>query len=260
MTAATRNGGARRSRARYVYGIVPAATDLPDDQDGIGGGGLELLTHGSVAAVVESIGTDRTFGRREDLLAHSAVLNRLVQDGPVVPVRFGSVVSAGADVVEEVLAPNHDRFAGLLDDLTGRAQFTLRARYVEDVILREVIEEYPEVAALREQTSVQPEELSYNRRIRQGEIVARAIELKRSADSARIVESLMPHCVDYHVTEGAGADNLLDASFLVETGQRHAFEQAAEDAARQLRDRARLKLLGPLAPFDFVAGGTPWAS
>ena len=49
------------------------------------------------------------------------------------------------------------------------------------------------------------------------------------------------------------AEGLVNASFLVEDERRTAFEQAAEELAKYWNGRVRLRLLGPLAPYDFVA-------
>jgi hypothetical protein len=41
-------------------------------------------------------------------------------------------------------------------------------------------------------------------------------------------------------------------AFLVETGQAEALRQAVERLAGEWRDRAELRLTGPLAAYDFV--------
>jgi hypothetical protein len=48
-------------------------------------------------------------------------------------------------------------------------------------------------------------------------------------------------------------DHMADVAFLVDVEQREAFEDAAEAVAEAMQERARLRLLGPMAPYDFVA-------
>ena len=200
------------------------------------------------------IDVERPPGRRKDLLAHSAVLDAVAAAGPVVPVQFGSVLPDSASVVEDFLDPDHDRFAELLEQLTGRTQFNLRATYNEAAVLAEVVAEDPEVAELRERTRDLPEEVGYGERVRLGELVASALEAKREHDAGILLDAVLPHVAAHNVRNGSGVDHLLDVAFLVDEDRREGFEEALESLAEAMHERARLQLFGPLAPYDFVEG------
>lgn len=251
MSAVDADLVASSERAYHVLGIVPAGTRLPA-LPGADAGGLLLLACEQVAALVHVVPADQPLGTRADLVTYSTVLDAVAAHGPVVPVRFGSVLAGREDVVTELLAPNHERFADLLSGLAGRVQFTVRARYEQEVVLAEVLAERPDIAALREQTRDQPEEASYYARVRQGELISQAVEDKRAVDGQALLDAMAPHAVSYHVREGSGPDHLSEVSFLVSSDERAAFEDAAEALAEMLHARARVRLLGPLAPYDFV--------
>lgn len=239
--------------ACYVYGIVPASSSgLPEGVTGVDGAPVELVPHGDLAAAVAVITVERPPGRRADLVAHSEVLDALAAVGPVVPVQFGSVMPNRQAVVEEVLVPEEDRFRHLLSELSGRAQYNLKATYHEPVVLAEIVAEQPEVAELRERTRDMPEEVSYADRVRLGELVAKAMETKRELDGQVVLDAVLPHCAAYRLRSGSGVDHLLDAAFLVDDDQRAAFEDTLESLAEGMHERARLRLLGPLAAYDFV--------
>jgi hypothetical protein len=170
----------------YVYGVVLADPGrLPAGLTGVDGSPVELVALGDVAAAVGRIALERPPGRRADLLAHSAVLDALAAGGPVVPVQFGAVVPQLEDVVADVLAPRAERFAGLLAELAGRQQFNLRGRYNEAAVLAEVVAEDAEIAALRERTRELPEHVGQAERVRLGELVSRALEVKREHPTSR---------------------------------------------------------------------------
>lgn len=241
------------TQALYVYGIVPATAALGQLDEGAGmGGELRLLTDGEIGAVVESVEPDRPLGRRRDLIAHSTVLNGLALQGPVLPMRFGSVVLGEQAVVDELLRPQHEHFAALLDEVAGKLQFNLRARYQLDTVLAEVIAAEPEIAELRRRTTGLPEDAGYYDRVRLGELVAKAVDVRRQHDSRHLVDLLAEHAEDYKVREGSGMDDLAEISFLVTQDRQDAFEQAAEALAEELDGRARLSLVGPMALYDFV--------
>jgi hypothetical protein len=122
--------------ATYVYGLVPADAELPDDLVGLGpSGSVSVVAHEGVAAVVGDVPTDRPIGTRDDLVAHESVVDRIAAVTTVLPMRFPAVIE-DSSVVEELLAPHHETFARGLEALEGTVQYTLKARYDTDVLLR----------------------------------------------------------------------------------------------------------------------------
>lgn len=241
-------------RGCYVYGVVPAGSPGVEGLTGVDGAGIELVPHGAVAAVVGVIRVERPPGRRADLVAHHEVLDALAARGPVVPVRFGSVMRDRQEVVELLLAQDEDRLAGLLEELTGRSQFNLRGSYQESAVLAEVVAEDPEVAALRERTRDLPEDAGYADRVRLGELVARAMEAKREVDAQIVLDAVLPLCTAHRIRPGGGVDHVLDVALLVDDDRRGTFEETLESVAEGVHERVRLRLMGPLAPYDFVEG------
>jgi hypothetical protein len=239
----------------YVYGVVPADLVLPKDLKGVAGQVVSLIPYGDVAAVTSLLDSNRTLAGRDDLLAHSRVLDAIAAVGPVLPIRFGSVLQDRDAVKTNLLEPDQDRFHAMLDDVAGQSQFVVRARYVERQILTEVVAENAEIARLRAATRDAPDDSSYGDRVRLGELVARALEAKSAEDGRNLLTELERHAAAVNIREGAGVDRLLDVALLVEDSKRAEFEQAVEELAGAFSGRATLKLIGPTAPYDFVAAG-----
>ncbi|TQM38484.1 GvpL/GvpF family gas vesicle protein [Pseudonocardia cypriaca] len=238
--------------ATYVYGLVGADTDLPDDLKGLGPSGrVTTVTHGKVAAIVSDVPVDRPLGTRDDLLAHEAVVDTVAATTAVLPMRFPAVVEEKG-VVEELLGPHHDRFVAVLGELEGRVQFTLKGRYEQEPVLREVIEADPEIRALQEKVRDLPEDASYYDRVRLGELIVAALEERRDDESAQMLRRLEPFAAGTVANQPGQPDDVVNAAFLVERERAAEFESAVEDLGRDLAGRVRLRLLGPLAPYDFV--------
>ena len=121
-------------------------------------------------------------------------------------------------------------------------------------MLAEVVDSDPEIARLRQRTRDVPEDVAYPDRVRLGELVARAMEVKREDDGNVILDAVLPHVAAHNIRSGSGVDHLLDVAFLVDDERREAFEDVLEQLAEAMHERARLQLFGPLAPFDFVEG------
>jgi hypothetical protein len=240
--------------AVYVYGLVGADAQLPEDLTGLGPSGkVSTLVHGDVAAIIGDVPPDRPLGTRDDLLAHEAVVDTVAVGTAVLPMRFPAVVEEDG-VVEELLAPHHDRFVAALSELAGRVQYTLKGRYEQDVVLREVLREHPEVQQLQAEIRDLPEDATYHQRLRLGELVVGDLEERRDAEAEQLVQQLEPFAVGVVVHNPGQPDDVVNAAFLVEQERAQEFEDAVEQQGERLHGRARLRLLGPLAPYDFVPG------
>ncbi|NIK61611.1 GvpL/GvpF family gas vesicle protein [Kribbella shirazensis] len=243
----------------YLYGIVPAGVVVPTDLVGVDEQAVTLVPYGDLAAVTSPLPVEHALVGRADLLAHSRVLDTFAASGPVVPVRFGSVLQSVDAVARELLEPRHDQFQAMLGELAGHAQFTVRARYDERQILTEVVAENAEIAQLRAATRDRSDASSYGERVLLGELVARALERKSAEDGRRLLTELERHATAVNVRESAGLDRLLDVALLVDDKRRGEFESAVEALAAEFAGRARLKLIGPTAPYDFVDAEERWA-
>lgn len=241
--------------AYYVYGVLPAGVRTGERVASASlGGTVRAVEAGPLAALVEEIDDERDLGTREDLVAHSAVLNEVAETTTVVPLRFGTVLPGTAEVTEELLNLRREELLDILDVLRDTMQFNLRARYQLDDLLREVVLANPEIAALRERVSEMPEDAAYYDRVRLGEIVAGEVASRRDQEAQDLLDALAPLAVEHTVKEPSGMDHLLDCAFRVRQDRRADFENAAEQQAEQLAGRAQLRLVGPTAVFDFVPG------
>ena len=238
--------------ALFVYGIVRADADVPP-LTGVGGRPVDEVAHDQLKAVVGEIDVDRPIVSKSDLTGYHEVLNTLASTGPVVPVRFGSALPDRASVVEALLRDRPDMHA-LLDALEGRSQFTLRGRYVEETVLAEVLAGDPVIRRLNDQTRGVPEEASWADRIRLGELVAQAIDHRRRGDASDLLDAILPLVVEHRELRGAGLDHVLEVALLVDDERVPDLEEKLEAYAEAVHERIRLRLVGPLAPYDFTGG------
>jgi Gas vesicle synthesis protein GvpL/GvpF len=253
MTAREGVQEATQDAGCHVYGVVrPDAGRIPEDLTGIDDSPVRLVVHGNVAAVVGEIRLDRPPGRRADLFAYSKVLDALVVSGAVAPVQFGSVLADEESIVEDLLVPNEKHFSALLDELADRAQFNLRATYHEAVALAEIVAANPQIAELRERTRNLPEDVGYGDRVQLGELVAQAMDAKRADDVDMLLNAILARTAAHHVRIGSDLNQVATIAFLVDDDRREDFERQMEALAETVHERIGLRLMGPMAPYDFV--------
>src|SRR5256885_17143858 len=96
-----------------VYGIVPGETQLDGVPAGIGGAPVGRVVSGRLAALVSPVEAEELKATRRDLLSHSAVLERAIAAGPVLPLRFGIVLRDEDAGAQELLQPRRAELTAL---------------------------------------------------------------------------------------------------------------------------------------------------
>lgn len=253
-TKSKRGEKRQRSTSFYVYGIVPSDVEVMEGATGVGDppSPIHVVRHRDVAALVSEVDVDRPLGRPDDLIAHEQVLDATAADAPVLPIRFGAVLTNADAVTEELLEPHHDEFARALSQMEGKAEYVVKARYVEDAILGEILSEDGTARALRDDLREQPEELTRDQRIQLGELINHAIEAKREADTDAVVQAVEPVAVATAVRPPTHDQDAAHVALLAEMNREDDLEEALGRVAEQWTGRVTVRLLGPLAPYDFV--------
>jgi Gas vesicle synthesis protein GvpL/GvpF len=239
--------------AAYVYGIVPAQARMPADLTGIDGQSCQVTGPcGPIAALVSPMPAERPLGTAKDLRTHAQVIEAVARSSAILPMRFGGVM-AGEDAVQsELLEPYQEDFADRLARLRGCDQFTVRGRYEGDIALREVVAEEPDIRRLSERLRDRDELASRGGNIQLGELVAQALERKRQADTDVLAGTLAAHAAAVAEHPSGPPEIAADMAFLVPRQRRRRFEGAAEELAQHWQGRIRLRLVGPLPPYDFT--------
>jgi Gas vesicle synthesis protein GvpL/GvpF len=259
MTTQQDQDETRQQTVTYVYGIVPADVEADPEARGVGesGSGLEVVRYGDIAALVSQIDADRPLGNPEDLTAHAQVLDGAAGEAPVLPLRFGAALTGTEAVTEELLQPHHDEFAAALRELEGKAQYVVKGRYVEEAVLSEILSENDEAAELRESIRGKPEDATRDERIALGELVNNAIVAKREADTQAMVDVLESIGAEVNVREPTHEEEAVQVACLAEVARQGDLEDAVAEVAHRWEERVELRVLGPLAPYDFVTTGEP---
>jgi Gas vesicle synthesis protein GvpL/GvpF len=237
----------------YVYGVASASEGTDVDAPGVGAphGGVRRIVHRDVAALVSDIESGPLAAARE-LRAHWRVLEEAISRATVLPVRFGTVMENDDAVVEQFLAPRHDRLASQLAELAGRVQLTVKASYDEESLMRGVVESSPAVAQLSERVRGRPEAATYYERIKLGELVAGEVGQARERDTALVLGRLEPLAVAARSEQPSGRDEAVNTAFLVERARVGEFSQAVAELESELGTRMKLRYVGPLPPYSFT--------
>ncbi|MEZ5152188.1 GvpL/GvpF family gas vesicle protein [Rhodococcus zopfii] len=251
--------GATGSTGIYVYGIVPGDVETESHATGVGAPPSEVsvVRSGEIAALISEIPVDRPLGTPDDLKAHAELLDGTAAVAPVLPLRFGAVLSDEDAVSEELLDAHRDEFEAALNELEGRAQFVVKARYVEKAVLGEILDENADAARLRDEIRDKPEDATRDARMALGEIINQSIEAKRAEDTQRVVDALEDLEPMVNLREPTHEEDAAHVAVLVELSRQRDLEDIVRSLAQEWEGRAEMDLLGPMAAYDFVMKREP---
>lgn len=259
MARKHQDAGSDEATAIYVYGIVPADVEVEPDAEGVGDppAPVEVIREGDIAALVSPVPADKPLGKPECLRAHARLLDGTASVAPVLPMRFGAVMTDEESVSEELLKKNHDEFSEALHALEGHAEYIVKGRYDEDTILREVISESADAQQLREQMAGMSEDASRQARMALGEVVVKALDAKRAADTDAVVKVLDSVAKQVNVRQPTHELDAVNVALLAEVDQQEELQEKIDELAENWDGRVEVRLMGPLAAYDFVVTRKP---
>ena len=221
-----------------LHGVARAGHPLPGE-----GTPLRLVTWQDLAVIVSDLPAEHVL-TEHDALAHLEMLSALVQDGPVVPFRFGTTAADANDLRTEVLAPGAASLRGHLDRLDGLVEVHVYLRFDEDTALRTVFEENTD----RRRFTGGPD---LGGQIRVGEEIARRLVTWRRAQSDTLLAPV-----------SAVARNQVSLDEREHTEERRAFLiphselETVRAAVAELPGGLDAEFVGPLPAYSFLTEAT----
>jgi hypothetical protein len=126
----------------HLYAVVLADTALPDDTTGVQGQTLDVVRSDDLAAVVSAIDV-AVEATETDAIAHLDVITSLLDTGPVIPMRFGTIAPDTDAVRHEVIEPSRHEFTEHLRATSDVVEVLVTIQVDEDAALREVLSHDP---------------------------------------------------------------------------------------------------------------------
>jgi Gas vesicle synthesis protein GvpL/GvpF len=228
----------------YIYGITRADRSRPA-VEGLGDPPttVRLVESASLAAAVSDL-PEGYVVHDDDARAHLKVLIELLRDGPVLPIRMGTVAPNEDVLRSDVLDASTPELTERLDALDGFVELHVDA---DD-------EEADSIGALAAASGIRPgRPMGLDGRIQLGGQIADLLVDYRQQVGAEIVERLRPLAVqDVPRTAVRSAeDPMLRWAFLVARGDLPKFDAAVADIRRDHPELA-IRYAGPLPPSHFV--------
>ncbi|MDO8691467.1 MAG: GvpL/GvpF family gas vesicle protein [Dehalococcoidia bacterium] len=243
--------------AKYVYCIVRCREERSFEVAAIGDrtNPVQTINHDGLAVVASDSPDIRYDNSRSNMVAHEKVLETVMQELTLLPVRFGTVASALSpeDSIQNLLRIRGTEFTELLDDIDGKVELGLKAFWRDEkAIFDEILVENPEIARVRSRLAGKRPEAVRFEAIELGRMVKEALEAKKGREAARLLSPLTPLADRVRENNTMTDRMILNASFLIDVPSEAAFDRAVEDLDSRYGARMGLKYVGPTPPYNFV--------
>ena len=212
----------------WVYGVTEEPAQRIPAERGLEDARLEGVEAGGLLAVVSWHEDPPREPSHEALWAHERVVESLMAEGPVLPMRFGTALP-DADAVRSAVAARREELAAALDLVRGRVELGVRVQATGD-----------------EEDRARP-------------VTGREYLLARIAADDRATAVHRPldaHAVASRRRATSEAGEVLRAAYLVDAETVPAFRAEVE---RMQAEHGGLAVLctGPWPPYSFVTAGAP---
>jgi len=241
----------------YLYAITDRPKIPVPAEPGLEGALIESIPYRRIAAVVSplSTGTVRVSPGETNLWRHEAVVEALMVDRAVLPVRFGTVLANGTTVQAALTEHNAD-FVAALKHVCGRVELGLRVLWEDNegwasAANHQAIGKRSRQRTVSDGRSYLLARLEEDRRFQAWRQRAELLATELHAHLSRLAaESTKQVLVTPRL--------LLTAAYLVERDRVAAFQQEVK-ALSATYPTLRLLCTGPWPPYSFVTAEVPTA-
>lgn len=247
---------------RYLYGILSSGQKLELGSIGIGerDDTVYTLPYKDTAAIISHSPVVKYPVSRENSLAHAKVLDKAIEQGTVLPVKFCTIAVKEEDIVEKVLKERYQEFRNLMKEMQGKVELGVRARWKDlDAIYAEIVEENEPIKSLKEALLKEKDkQKKYAGSIKVGELVQKALEQKKEREAEELMEELKPLSLKWKKNPLYGDMNVLNAVFLVDQTKEKEFDEKVDELDKKYGERKQLKYTTSRVPYNFVEVVIHW--
>lgn len=260
-------------KRKYIYCIIGFnrnRKDLSNDKykfrkkynsPGIGDRNNEVynISYRDIAAIVSSSPDISYSISRKNLICHQKILEELMEDYTVLPVRFDTVASskngicAEERIKEEVLEDKYNEFKDLLAKMDNKVELGIKASWIDmQMIFQEIVEENKDIKKLRNNLLLKSIDRPYGKEATLGEMVMHALEGKKSKEEGDILKVLKENYIDKRSNKVFGDKMITNLTFLVEKSKVEEFDRLVDKLTATYDGRIKFKYVGPVPPINFV--------
>jgi len=246
----------------YLYGVIASHHSQEFGPLGIGARGDRVYTlpYRDLAAIISHSPIEKYAVSRENLMAHSKILEKAAEAFTVLPVCFSTIAANERAIVDKFLKPRYQELMGLIRSLEGTLELGVRARWVNlEAIFAELVEENKDIQVLKVATlNEKDQQQRYANQIKIGQLVQKVLDEKRRRERNMLINEIKPLSIDYKEMQIYGDMNIVSAAFLVSCEQEASFNQKVNELRLSYEQRIQLRYIVSSVAYSFVELIVSW--
>lgn len=249
------NDNTNTKDGKYIYCIIKHDCPIEFGPIGIGGRGdlVYGVFHKDVCAVISTSLEKEYRARRANISAHQKVLEEVMKQFTILPVRFSTISESGEDSrIQRLLEKDYGKFSDLLKEMEGKKELGVKALAREGVIFKHILEKHSNIRSLKEKIAQLPAAKTHSHRVKIGELVGAALKDENELFKSHILNALNPLSADVKINDNYGDRMIINAAFLVDERRENEFDQEVDLLDDKYGGLIELKYLGSLPPYNFV--------
>ena len=239
----------------YLYCIIRHTGAIEFGAVGIGtrADRVYAINYKDICAVVSQSAVMRYEARRVNLTAHSLVLEEVMKQFSILPIRF-STISGSYDEskILKILEKEYDKFSDLLEKMESKKELGLKVLALEEPIYKYILDKHDDIRALKDKLAKLDPDKAHYQLIKIGEMVEKALIKENSNFNDDIISVLTPLADEVKVNDKYGERMILNAAFLIKNEKEVEFDQVINALDEKYRNLLSFKYVGTLPPYNFV--------
>lgn len=240
---------------KYIYGIIRHSAPIEFGPIGIGKRAdlVYGISYKDITAIVSNSPVIIYEARRVNMIAHEKVLEEMMKQFTVLPVRFSTISEHDNDSgIMRILEKDYKKFDDLLTKMDGKKELGLKILAHETEIYANIVEKYDEIRTMRGKLMNLPADKTHYQRMKIGEMVAEALKKEVENYKNLILDVLTPLTEDVKINDNYGEMMIINAAFLIKNTLEPEFDKAVIDLDGKYGSLMTFKYVGTLPPYNFV--------
>jgi len=240
---------------KYIYGIIRNSEPLNYGPIGMGKRADQVysISYQGISAIVSNSPIIIYEARRVNMITHEKVLEEVMKQFTVLPVRFSTISEHDDDAgILRILEKDYKKFDEMLDKMEGKKELGLKILANEAAIYESILEKYDEIRIMRGKLMNLPADKTHYQRMKIGEMVAEALKKETENFKTVILDALNPLSEDQKLNDNYGEMMILNAAFLIKNSSEPAFDKAVNDLDEKFGHLMTFRYVGTLPPYNFV--------
>lgn len=240
------------STGYYLYGFTDCIRPFEIAGKSVGGSdAVQNIPYHGIGVLCNAVNGKAIQPTRDNLMAHQKLLESLLKQYTILPVRFG-IVAPTKGVLWSGLKSSLSIIRSRLQYFQGKRELNIKAFWVKEYIYEYIINSYPNIRSFRDSIKKLKGQNGHYKSIELGQMVERALIKESEKEAETIVSEISSIPLQQKRSKIFGELMFLNLAVLVNDRRESRLDQLLNEAAEKRKGKVQFKYIGPTPPASFV--------